>query len=365
MRVRFLQFGDLHLDAPFSSLSDMEGRAGQRRQDLKRTLSGIIDLASREAPDLVLVCGDLYEHNYTSKSTINFVCGQFGRIPDIPVLMIPGNHDPLVPGSFYAGHSWPPNVHILGPEDMFEHFPSHTRVYGGAPGRTDPSYINILMHHGTPDMPFSSNAFGPISAEEIERLGFDYCALGHFHTRISGSGAGRVFYNAGSPEPLGFDEEDDHGVFLSVIEKEPGSRGAVKSDFIKLCSRRAVNLEVDISGCLSSEHAAGLVQDAMSREGSDSDLFRVTLRGRITPDIRIDMETVMELTADKAFYIKVTDETVPDYDLEQISRETGLRGLFTRKMLERAAKADQEEYRLVMQALYIGLEAIDEGKVCV
>ncbi len=366
MRVRLLQFGDLHLDAPFTSLGDIEGRPHQRRQDLKRTLSRIIDLALSENPDIVLVCGDLYEHAYTAKGSINYVCAQFERIPDIPVLMIPGNHDPQVPGSFYSDHGWPSNVHVLGTGDMFEHSPSGTRVFGGAaPETTDPSYINILMHHGTLDMPFNSNAFQPISGREIQERGFDYCALGHFHSRISGAGPGGTIFNAGSPEPLGFDEEGAHGVYISEIEKEPGRKSTVSSNFIKLCSRRAVTLEVGISGCLSNEQAAGLIEAEIGRAGSSEDLFRVILKGRIPSDIRIDAEAVAEQTADKAFYIKIIDETIPDYDLEQISREQGLKGLFTRKMLERAAKEDQEGARLVMQALYYGLEAIDEGKVCV
>lgn len=365
MRVKLLQFGDLHLDAPFSSLCGIGGRPDMRRQDLKRILSSIIDLAVSEAPDLVLVCGDLYEHGYISKSTINYVCSQFCRIPGIPVLMIPGNHDPMSPDSFYSRHSWPQNVHILGTEDMFEHSLSNTRVYGGAVSKTDPSYINILMHHGTLDMPFSPNAFRPISGKEMDEAGFDYCALGHFHSRIYGGGSGGIFYNAGSPEPLGFDEEGDHGVLLSVIEKDPGKKGIIRSDFIRLCRRKAINIEIDVTGCQSSEQVAGLVEAAVRRDGSSDDLFRVVLRGRIPSDIRLDMDTVTEMTADKVFYLKMIDETVPDYDLEQISREPGLKGLFVRKMLERAAKADQEGYRLVMQALYYGLEAIDEGKVCV
>lgn len=366
MRVSLLQFGDLHLDAPFTALSDTDGRPFQRRQDLKRTLSRIIDLALSKKPDMVLVCGDLYEHTYTVKSSIHYICDQFDRISEIPVLMIPGNHDPLVPGSFYSEHAWPSNVHLLAKGDMFECTSSGARIYGGSPSTAaDPSFINILMHHGTLDMPFSSGAYQPISGRDTEGLGFDYCALGHFHSRISSAGPGGIFYNAGSPEPLGFDEEGDHGVYFSVIEKESGKGSTVKSDFIKLCSRRAFNLEVDISGCLNNEQAAGYAADRVEKAGCSEDLFRIILRGRIPSDIRIDAEAVAQLLEGKAFYIRILDETAPDYDLEQISREQGLRGLFTRKMLERAAKADQEGARLAMQALYYGLEAIDEGKICV
>lgn len=366
MRVRVLQFGDLHLDAPFTALSDIGGKPSQRRQDLKRVLSKIIDLALSENPDLVLVCGDLYEHGYTEKSSVHYICDQLRRIPGIPVLMIPGNHDPLVRGSFYGEYEWPANVHILGSKDMFELPSSGTRVYGGsACGATDPSFINILLHHGTLDMPFSSGAFQPISGREIFGQGFDYCALGHFHSRIIGAGPGGIFYNAGSPEPLGFDEEGEHGVYLSVIEKYPGNGSTIKAGFIKLCSRRVFSLEADISGCLNNEQVAGRVAAEIDKAGCSEDIFRIFLNGRISSDIRIDTQTVAGLLNGKSFYLRIIDNTMPDYDLEQISREKGLRGSFTRKMLERAAKAEPEDVRLVMQALYYGLEAIDEGKVCV
>lgn len=365
MRIRLLQFGDLHIDASFTTLSDIEGKPFQRRQDLKRTLSRIIDLALSKNPDIVLVCGDLYEHGYAAKGSIHYICDQFKRIGEIPVLMIPGNHDPYVPGSFYSEHQWPSNVHILGTGDIYEH-PLSARVYGGLGlGETDPSFINILMHHGTLDMPFNSGAFQPISSGDMEGMGFDYCALGHFHTRILGAGSQGIFYNAGSPEPLGFDEEGDHGVFLSTIEKDTGNGSRTTVDFVKLSSRNTINLEIAVGGCMNSEQAAGRVATELERAGTSEDLYRVFLKGRISPGIRIDPEAVVEQLEGKFFYIKIIDDTSPDFDLEQISNEQGLRGLFTRKMLERLAKADKEEAKLVMQALYYGLEAIDEGKVCV
>ncbi len=366
MRVKLLQFGDLHLDAPFTTLSDMEGKPVKRRQDLKGALSRIIDLALSKNPDLVLVCGDLYEHGYTAKSSVHYICDQFSRIQGIPVLIIPGNHDPFMPGSFYSEHEWPKNVHILGSNDVYKHPSSGARVYGGsACGVTDPSFINILMHHGTLDMPFSAGAFNPISGREIAGQGFDYCALGHFHSRILGAGPGGIFYNAGSPEPLGFDEEGEHGAYLSVIEKKSGNKAIIETKFIKLCSRRAINLAADVSGCLNNEQAAVSAAAEMDKTGSGEDIFRIFLNGRVPSDIRLDVEAVAELLTGKAFYIRVIDNTVPDYDLKQISQEQGLRGLFTRKMLARAAKADEEDAKLLMQALYYGLEAIDEGKVCV
>lgn len=110
MRTKFIQCGDLHLDAPFSSLSDMDGKPEQRRDDLRMALSRIVETAKAERADLLLICGDLYEHGYIRKSTIRYVCDQFKKIPEISVLMIPGNHDPAVSGSYYSDFSWPSSV---------------------------------------------------------------------------------------------------------------------------------------------------------------------------------------------------------------------------------------------------------------
>ncbi len=367
MRVKLLQFGDLHIDAPFTSLSDIEGIPSQRRQELRMALARLVDLADSENADLVLVCGDLYEHGYTGKSSIHYICDQFSKISRIPVLIIPGNHDPKLAGSYYTDHEWPSNVHILGSTDVFECGELRARIYGGADhSAVDPAFINILMHHGTLDMPFSTDAFQPISSRKAEEGGFDYCALGHFHSTICGAGAEGIFYNAGSPEPLGFDEEGDHGAFLTEIEKEPGKKASINPKFINICSRRFINMSADIGGSLTNEQAAEIIAAEMGKAGQERDLYRITIVGHIPTGIMIDTGEITRQLANKANYLKIINNTMPDYDLAQLSREHGLRGLFTRKMMEKVSSAvDDESGGMIIQALYYGLEAIDEGKVCI
>lgn len=369
MRIKLLHCGDLHLEAPFTSLSDVDGRPGQRRQELKQILGRIVELAAAEQVDLLLICGDLYEHGYTRKSTMHFICDQLQKIPEIPVLIIPGNHDPATPDSFYKNLSWPSNVHILKEDNTFyEHSDTYTRVYGCLPsvGKLDRAGINILMFHGTLDMPFSTDAYQPVFSTELEECGFDYCALGHFHSRIQGAGVKKRIFNPGSPEPLGFDEEGEHGVFITTIEKQPGEDSNVQAVFKMLNLRHFVNMNVQVGGCLTDEQVALKTASAMEDAAGSEDFYHITLQGYLSHDFRIDAFIVAGLLKDRAFYIKITDHTTPDYDFEQIADEPGLRGLFTRKMLDRAAKAPgAEERRLVMQALYYGMEAIDEGSVCI
>lgn len=367
MRIKLLQFGDLHIDAPFTSLSGMEGRPQQRRHELKKALARLIDLADSESTDMVLVCGDLYEHGYTGKSSIHFICDQFERISHIPVLIIPGNHDPRLAGSYYEEHVWPSNAHILRDNDVFECRRTGTRVYGGLGfGKADPSFINILMYHGTLDMPFSTGAFRPISSKQIALTGIDYCALGHFHSTFGHAGTEGIFFNAGSPEPLGFDETGDHGAFVTVIDKEPGKRAAINAEFISICSRRFFDISVNISGCFNSEQAAGVIEAEMEKMGSDRDLYRISMEGRIPAGAAVDAAEIVPMLAGKVFCLKIVDNTVPDYDLVRIAQEQGLRGLFVRKMMERAESApDEESARVVLQALYYGLDAIGEGRICI
>ena len=369
MRVKLLHCGDLHLDAPFTSLSDVEGRPGQRRQELKKILSGIVELAESEQVDLILICGDLYEHGYIRKSTMQFVYDQFRKIQDIPVLLISGNHDPAAPDSYYCMGAWPSNVFVLGEDNLYyEHLPSGTRVYGSMPSDCSPDHcrINILMFHGTLDMPFSTDAFQPITSAELDASGFDYCALGHFHSRIQGAGTKESIYNAGSPEPIGFDEEGEHGVFITTIEKQPGDKSSVQADFRVMGMRRFINLKVQVGECLNDEQTAAHAAQEMKNAGGNDDLYRIFLQGFLSHDFRIDTEYVADLLKTKAFYTRIIDNTTPDYDFGQIADEPGLRGLFTRKMLDRAAAAQGEaERQLVMQALYYGLEAIDGGSVCI
>lgn len=369
MRIKLLHCGDLHLDAPFTSLSDADGRPGQRRQELKQMLVRIVELAEAEQVDLLLICGDLYEHGYTRKSTMYFICDQFKKIQEIPVLIIPGNHDPATADSFYNHCDWPLNVHILKNDSiLYEHSVNNLRVYGCLPsaGTLDRARINILMLHGTLDMPFSADAYQPVSSKELDAYGFDYCAMGHFHSRFQGAGVQNRIYNSGSPEPLGFDEAGEHGVFITTVEKQPGADSHIQVEFKALNLRRFVDLEVQAGGCLNDEQVASQAASAMESAGNREDLYRVFLQGYISHDFKINTGYVADLLKASAFFVKIIDHTSPDYDFGRIVDEPGLRGLFARKMLDMAAKATEaEERQLAMQALYYGMEAIDEGSVCI
>lgn len=367
--VKLLHCADIHLDMPFTSLGFDRDKSNIRRQELKLVFEKIISLAKEERVDLLLLCGDLYEYGYTGKSTIHFICDGFRKIPEIQVFIIPGNHDPISPNSFYSTTVWPDNVHILtGKNPFFELKTAGVCVYGALPDTypVDDTKINVLMIHGTLDMNISKNAFNPVSSRELESCGMDYTALGHFHSRFRDAGGLESIFNPGSPEPLGFDEEGEHGVFIATITKDDNSCRQTDVRFIRLNGRSYRNIDISLYCCASDEQAACRAAEGIAAAGGMENLYSIVLKGTAERGFSINTGRVAAYLKDKAFFIKVRDETVPDYDFNEITAEPGLRGLFARKMLERAKTAvNDEEKQLVMQALYYGMEAIDRREICI
>ncbi len=365
-----LHCADIHLDMPFTSLGSTEGKAGQRRIELKEAFHRIIELSIREKADLLLICGDLYEHEYVRKSTINFICEELGRISNTRVILLPGNHDPYLPGSFYMTYPWPDNVHILaGEKAVIELEEPCARISGSLKPSLEakPSCIDILMLHGTLNMGIARNAFNPLTSDQLDLSGADYIALGHFHNRFEAAGKIRTAFNPGSPEPLGFDEEGSHGVYLAEIIVEDSGRKHSEIRFVPISRRNYRNVAVHCENYGNDEKIAAAVEAVMREAGSREDLYSITLKGTVEAGHKADIRRLEASLAHGCFFIRMRDNTVPGYDFDEIKKEPGLRGLFVKKLLERIRQAEMsgdEEGRLqAADALYYGMQALEQGEI--
>ena len=217
-------------------------------------------------------------------------------------------------------------------------------------------------------MGIGKNAWNPLSSEMLDASGVDYVALGHFHNRFETAGKTVTAYNPGSPEPLGFDEEGVHGVFISELKTDcnGGKNAAVR--FIPLNKRSYRNISVNADGLGTDERAAEIIAAKVLASGGSGDLFSITLKGVTENSFRLDKRFLETRLKDLGFFIRLKDETTPGYDFEEISKEPGLRGLFVKKMLEKLEKAgregDEADRRLVLSALYYGMEAMEQGEIC-
>jgi DNA repair exonuclease SbcCD nuclease subunit len=233
--VKILHTADIHLGAKFSGL----GRSGDRvRAQLKKTFMRIIDLALEKNVDLLLVAGDLFNSNQLSRATLGFILGEFARLEKIHVCLIPGTHDCYDNSSIYRNIEpsiVPPNFHLLADEENpFVFFEDLGVTVYGKPNRSNKggenplpalkqefnSRFNIALAHGSFRIPSKSQEDDfPISTEELEKSGFDYIALGHWHSTQEVCKKPLTYYS-GSPEQLKFGEKDSGNVLLVELNED-------------------------------------------------------------------------------------------------------------------------------------------------
>lgn len=424
-KIKFLHCADIHLDAPFTSLGTKDNKSSTRRKDVREVFQKIRDIAYKEKIDCLLISGDLYEHDYIRRSTIDFINHSFKSIKDVRVFISPGNHDPWVKGSYYMNYSWADNVTILNKETPCVYLKEkNISIHLYEPElkhkiRANPHHINIMLAHGTVDLDINGKGYNLISSDELALFGMDYIALGHFHNRIDNVGGKGNIYNPGSPEPLGFDETGDHGIYMGTITKNKTGNLNVPSslevEFRILNKRYYEEIKVDITGCSSDGQVISqilykikeLYPDLSSIDLS-SILLNVILYGYIDPNynpepdpspdsnpdldsnlslysslysdsylnldlsldtnlnsnVNVDIEDIRSSFKNSLFYIKINNQGISEYDFNLIKKEPGLKGLFTRRVLELVDKAQNlEDKELLMKSLYYGIQALEKGRV--
>ena len=212
--LRVLHTADIHLD------SDGYGNAAEQdahRERDRRVFRRIVDCALSERVDLLLIAGDLFDHNRVPYETVEFARRELDRL-NKPVVIIPGNHDCLRTNAIYDRHDFstgadhirvisrlqgqtiefPELDTVVWGRAMEEHEPGFSPL-AGIPSRADRRW-NIAMGHGFfYDERQRPDRSSPIFAEEIRDAAWDYFALGHHHSRIDVTQGRVAAHYAGAP----------------------------------------------------------------------------------------------------------------------------------------------------------------------
>jgi DNA repair exonuclease SbcCD nuclease subunit len=133
--ITFLHSSDWQLGMMRRFLGpDGQARWGQARLD---AVARIGEVAERTGARFLVVTGDVFEHNQVERQTILRACEALKRIP-VPVVLLPGNHDALEPGSLWTSAQWaahkPDHVTVVIDETPLEVVPGVEIV--GAPWRS-------------------------------------------------------------------------------------------------------------------------------------------------------------------------------------------------------------------------------------
>jgi len=186
--------------------------------------------------------------------------------------------------------------------------------------------------------------YNPLSKKELENIGFDYIALGHIHkSNYKPQENERIVY-PGSTISLGFDELGKHGMIIGEIEKNK-----LNIEFIQLGKKEFKEIEIDISEINFEEELIEKINDLELKEN----YYKIILIGE--KNIEINLNNIKKYLINKNI-IKLKNNTKIKYNLEKISNENNLKGIFVKELLN---IKNEENATLIEKAIEIGLESLN------
>lgn len=360
--ISFIHTGDLHLGLQFKS---MKLDSGKRRLELWDTFERIVNTAIEKKVDFLFIAGDLFEEGYFTYRDIRRVQNTLSKAEGVEVLIAAGNHDPLTKRSLYNLVQWPDNVTLFssGGIEKKEFHDKNTVVYGYSwdNGENDKELfkdfegidntkINILLIHG--DATSKDSRYLPLDIDRIQRLGFDYIALGHIHKPdiISNKAA-----YCGSPEPLDFGETGQHGIIQGTIDN-----GTTSIEFVPFSKREFLDMTITLDESMEYMDILDKIIKCDAEDRLKRNFYRITLEGRISPDVDLVATDIVNTLSSEFYYLEIIDEAQIDYDLDALERENrdNIIGYFIREMKSRDLNDG-----INRQALYLGLDVLLKGKV--
>ena len=356
--MKFVHIADMHFDYPFTTLSDKGNLGEQRRLEQRKIFKRVIEYIKENKIEYLFISGDLYEHNYIRKSTIEYINNLFKEIENTKIFISPGNHDPILKKSYYNNFIWNKNVYIFNSEikkisteeaDIYGYgFDDFYCTNSGIEKLNieNPEKLNILIIHGTLNgANLEEMQYNSMSTTMLENKGFNYVALGHIHKNNFISN-GKIIY-PGSTISLGFDELGEHGMVVGKITKNEN-----KLEFIKLDETEYVEKEINCTEINSIEELIEKINEIKIEENK---LYKIILNGKRNFEINIYNLYKYELNEK---IIKIKNKTKPNYNIEEIAKENSLRGLFAKEILEEIKKENYNN-EIIENALEIGMEILE------
>ncbi|WDY54020.1 exonuclease SbcCD subunit D [Vibrio fluvialis] len=216
--MKFLHTSDWHLGRQFHNVSLLE--------DQRYVLKQLIDYLNNNAVDAVIVAGDVYDRSVPPTVAIELLDEVVSSICtdlNIPMIMIPGNHDGAKRLGFAAKQMKGAGLHIISdfeqmmtpvvlksdqagdvafygmpyndPEQVRHHYQNSVTTHDEAhqflceciKAQRDTSQRHVLISHCFVDGAMGSDSERPLSIGGSDRVNhehfadFDYVALGHLH----------------------------------------------------------------------------------------------------------------------------------------------------------------------------------------
>lgn len=385
--IRFLHAADLHLGL---GITRFEESACNRIREARFTaLQELRDQAAKLRVDFILIAGDVFDDQSVSRTdaTRAFAILE-GSKDSCPVFIIPGNHDPLVPGGVWERDPWlreQPHLRVRFlrtptpvraadlPVTIFpcplvqrRSMDDPTAWIERHPRASDDSTIRIGLAHGSLKIMTLPEDDHLIRPDAAERLGLDYLALGHWHKRFSYKSPGGVERTAysGTHEPMRFPgasgavatgwssfssdgdaerfQDDGHGTALLVTIESAGAPPSIEP------------LEIGRLRWQAEQRDAHPLRDVISdisrRENPERTLLRLTLFGVLEPHEHARIEELQQIVLNRYHAGSSLDAeaVLIEPNADQLSEVVG--GGVLKRVLEKL-KADAQSTDAAVQSV--------------
>ena len=304
--VRFLQTSDWQIGMKGGGLGEASPIVRETRIE---SIHNVLRSAQERGVDFVLLCGDIFEHNMVSQEDVRKVVTILNKYPDVPLYLLPGNHDILGADCVYNREIFQRVNHLtvlrtsdpiqvsdafLHPCPILSKFTTQD-LTGSIPHVHEFDGIHIGIAHGSlsgrSPVPSWEDINLPIALSCVDRTGIDYLALGHWHShRVfeDSNGIARVAYS-GTHEQTKYDEDDAGQCLLVQIDG--------KGDNPRIEPIRTGQLTW-VSGEFEMRDSSSLIELANYLESiKEIDMVRLDLRGELPLGAKEELDNVLEFQA--------------------------------------------------------------------
>jgi len=403
--IRFIHVADFHLGLRVTRFD--EDACGRMAEARFTALRKVRTEAARLNVDFVLVAGDVFDDHTVSKSdaTRAYPILNSSSADACPVFIIPGNHDPLVPGGVWDRDPWlreQPHLRVRFlrmtepvkvPNRPVTIFPCPLKqrrsmddptAWIARHPREGDEQFRIGLAHGSLNVGFRlPDDDHLIRADAADHYGLDYLALGHWHKEFrhkSADGIVRTAYS-GTHEPMGFPDglasiatgwasfsadgeaerfrDDGVGRALLVTIPAPGAPPVIET--IGVGELRWSAEQRNLTGV----RVGSLISEFADRDHRPLTVLRLALSGVMDPQgyDRLD-ELRSVLKSYHAGTSLDTDDVLVEPDAEKLAEAVG-KGVL-QKVLGRlkhdAQSADPNAKRVADHALKLLYKIVWEGR---
>ncbi len=318
MSLRFIHTGDVHIGAKFVKLGE---KGKSQRNQIKDTLSSVVDLAIEKKVDAVLIAGDLFDTTNPSEYSISFVKRLLKKLNDsgIYTIIVPGTHDRLESGSVFSVDNFSDcgdRVHVFtNPSEGSFSISELDTVFYAKPNLTNKSTqspitdfekvethrYHIALAHGSLQIEGKSSPDDyPITSDEVSESGMNYIALAHWHNTLDVSSGGVKAYYCGSPELVALDQNGSGNVLSVEVDGDD-----VKVETIKIGKRYIKDLMIDVGSIPSVNDLTNNVLAVSDKNA----VLNLELTGFWQNIVGFDSIKFLESIEGEFFYVNLVDKT--------------------------------------------------------